>query len=103
MYLGKTDIRYKEEYNTLILKCKCMYLTQLCMCVRAQSCPSLCDSVDCSPPRSSLHGLFQARILEWVAMSVFNIVTLVNIFYKGIFKMSSSSSSFCTAFMDVWD
>ena len=31
--------------------------------------PTLCDSVDCSPLGSSLHGIFQARILEWVAMS----------------------------------
>ena len=32
-----------------------------------QSCPTLYDSLDCSPPRSSLHGILQARILEWVA------------------------------------
>ena len=34
----------------------------------AQSCPSLCDPMDCSPPGSSVHGILQARILEWVAM-----------------------------------
>ena len=33
-----------------------------------QSCPILCDPVDCSPPGSSVHGILQARILEWVAM-----------------------------------
>ena len=33
-----------------------------------QSCPTLCDPVDHSPPGSSLHGILQARILEWVAM-----------------------------------
>ena len=33
-----------------------------------QSCPTLCDPMDCSPPGSSVHGLLQARILEWVAM-----------------------------------
>ena len=33
-----------------------------------QSCPTLCDPVDCSPPGSSVHGILQARILEWVAM-----------------------------------
>ena len=32
-----------------------------------QSCPTLCDPMDCSPPGSSVHGIFQARILEWVA------------------------------------
>ena len=34
-----------------------------------QSCPTLCDPVDCSPPDSSVHGILQARILEWVAIS----------------------------------
>ena len=33
-----------------------------------QSCPTLCNPMDCSPPGSSDHGIFQARILEWVAM-----------------------------------
>ena len=35
----------------------------------AQSCPTLCDPMDHSPPGSSVHGSFQARILEWVAVS----------------------------------
>ena len=35
----------------------------------AQSCPTLCDPMDCSPPGSSVHGILQARILEWVAIS----------------------------------
>ena len=34
----------------------------------AQSCLALCDPMDCSPPGSSVHGLLQARMLEWVAM-----------------------------------
>ena len=33
-----------------------------------QSCPALCDLMDCSLPDSSVHGILQARILEWVAM-----------------------------------
>ena len=35
----------------------------------AQLCPTLCDPMDCSLPGSSVHGIFQARILEWVAIS----------------------------------
>ena len=35
----------------------------------AQSCPTLCNPVDCSLPRSSIHGIFQAKVLEWVAIS----------------------------------
>ena len=34
-----------------------------------KSCPTLCDTMDCSLPGSSVHGLLQARILEWVAIS----------------------------------
>ena len=33
----------------------------------AQSCPTLCNPMDCSPPGSSVHGIFQARVLEWGA------------------------------------
>ena len=35
----------------------------------AQSCPTLCDRMDCSLPGFSVHGIFQARVLEWVAIS----------------------------------
>ena len=36
----------------------------------AQSCLTLRDPMDCSPPDSSIHGILQARILEWVAMDL---------------------------------
>ena len=48
--------------------CVCM-----CVCVWARKCPqlclTLCDPMDCSPPGSSVHGIFQARTLERVAIS----------------------------------
>ena len=34
-----------------------------------QSCPTLCDPRDSSPPGSSVHGIYQARVLEWVAIA----------------------------------
>ena len=34
-----------------------------------QLCPTLCNPIDCSPPGSSVHGILQARILEWIAMA----------------------------------
>ena len=37
------------------------------MCSVAQLCPALCNPTDCSLPDSSVHGILQARILEWVA------------------------------------
>ena len=45
-----------------------------------QSCPTLCDPMDCSPPGSLVHGIFQAWILEWVAIS----------FSRGIFPTQGS-------------
>ena len=39
------------------------------LCVLTQLCPTLCGPTDCSPPDSSVQGVFQARILEWVAPS----------------------------------
>jgi len=35
----------------------------------AQSCPTLRDPMDCSPPSSSVHGILQARVLEWGAIA----------------------------------
>ena len=35
----------------------------------SQSCPTLCDPMDCNLPGSSVHGIFQERVLEWVAIS----------------------------------
>ena len=51
----------------------CDFLLQ-CMKVKsesevAQSCPTLCDPMDCSPPGSSVHGICQARVLEWGAIA----------------------------------
>ena len=41
----------------------------VCVCIKLlQPCLTLCDPMDCSPPGSSVHGILQARILEWVAM-----------------------------------
>ena len=53
--------------------CVCEYVcVRVCVCAHAQSlqsCLSLCDPMDYSPPGSSIYGILQARILEWVAMS----------------------------------
>ena len=54
----------------------CHFLLQ-CMKVKSesevtQSCPTLSDPMDCSLPGSSVHGIFQARVLEWVAIAFSN-------------------------------
>ena len=56
----------------------CHFLLQ-CMKVKsesevAQSCPTLCDPMDCSPPGSSVHGIFQARVLEWGATAFSHVI-----------------------------
>ena len=40
-----------------------------CVCAQLLSCVQLCDPMDCSPPGSSVHGILQARTLEWGAIS----------------------------------
>ena len=51
-----------------LLRCLCMSM-YVCMCLVAQSCPTLWDPIDCSPPGSFVHWILQSRILEWVAIS----------------------------------
>ena len=41
----------------------------VCVCLVTQTCLTLCDPMDCSPPGSSVHGSLQARILKWVVIS----------------------------------
>ena len=62
----------------------CHFLLQ-CMKVKSQSevtqsCPTLSYPMDCSPPGSSIHGIFQARVLEWgaIAFSVYTFYSLSN-------------------------
>jgi len=43
----------------------------------AQSCPTLSDPMDCSPPGSSIHGIFQAGVLEWGAIALSGLSILV--------------------------
>ena len=63
----------------------CHFLLQ-CMKVKSesevtQSCLTLCNPMDCNPPGSSIHGIFQARVLEWVAIA-FSVLSV----YTHIFK-----------------
>ena len=64
---------FSDLQQVLFTVCVCV-----CVCTRTracvhtkllQSCPTLCNPMDCSPPGFSVHGILQARILEWVAMA----------------------------------
>ena len=50
----------------------------------AQSCPTLGDPVDCSPPGPSVHGIFQARVLEWgaIAFSELGVYWSINVLHE---------------------
>ena len=61
---GPLDI-YWNPLSTWPFSCFCSFC---CYCSVIQSCPTLCDPMDCSPPGSSVRGITQARILEWVAI-----------------------------------
>ena len=60
----------------------------------AQSCPALCDPMDCNPPSFSIHGIHQTRLLEWVTIS----------FSGGSSQPRDRTWVFCTAgkFFAVW-
>ena len=58
-----------------------------------QPCPALCDRVDCSLPGSSVHGIFQARTVEWVATS-----PLGNLLNPGIEPVSLMSPALAGGF-----
>ena len=60
-------------FSPLILKSFTFVILPLlifccCCCLVSQSCPTLCNPMDYSPPGSSVHGILQARTLEWVAI-----------------------------------
>ena len=57
-----------------------------CACSVAQSCPTLCNPIDCSRPGSSVHAIIPARILEWVAISSSRATALVSPHYKDLMK-----------------
>ena len=51
-----------------VILCMCEYVGAYVLAKLLQSCPTLCDPMDGSPPGSSVHRILQARVLEWVAM-----------------------------------
>ena len=73
---NKSEIEYFMLYSYLFF-CLLLYLYLAAAAAAAakslQSCPTLCDSRDGSPPGSPVPGLLQARTLEWVAVSFSNV------------------------------
>ena len=48
-----------------------------------QSCPTLSDLMDCSLPGSSIHGIFQARVLEWVTIAFSKVCAYMDLYFFG--------------------
>ena len=76
----------------------CHFLLQ-CMKMKsesevAQSCRTLCDPMDCSLPGFSIHGIFQARVLEWDAIAFSDIIAYTTIKY-GLSRWLSAKESTC--------
>ena len=64
----------KQMDNKHMKRCSTL-VTAAAAAKSLQSCPTLCDPIDGSPPGSSVPGILQARTLDWVAISFSNIVT----------------------------
>ena len=66
-----------------------------------QSCPTLCYSIDGSPPGSSVPGILQARILEWVAISVSIILLKVGLYHCHILSMAIENEGWCFSLLNM--
>ena len=75
--------------------------SQCCWC--AHSWPTLCNPVDCSPPGSSVHGIFQARILPWVAISFSIKVSIFCQFTIWILDRDEKIESNFFFFKKIWN
>ena len=73
--------------------------------MHVQSCLTLCDPVDCSPPGSSIHGIFPARILERVATSSKSACLKINVKSCLCSKKKKKNGSFLDLqiFLENWD
>ena len=78
----------------LLIKGIILFLIILLKVLIAQSCPTLCDSVGCSLPGSSVYGILQARILEWVTIP----------FPRGSSQPGNQTQVLCIAgrFLTIW-
>ena len=71
--MGEGEKGISLRHGALVKMCKLEFVGEpqkLCgrLCSVTQSCLTLCDPIDCSPPGSSVRGISQARMLEWVAV-----------------------------------
>ena len=68
--LSRMDLIIFTKHYIFVFISKWCVCVCVCVCLTTQSCPTHCEPMDCSPPGSSVHGIFQAKLLEWVAIPV---------------------------------
>ena len=70
----KPKVNPNVTYGLLpVMKCQLRFAAAAATAKSLQSCPILCDPIDGSPPGSSVPGVLQARTLEWVAISFYDL------------------------------
>ena len=83
-----------------ILKVYCQVHVCVCVCLVAQSCPTLWDNMDCSPPGSSVHGIPQAREYIHLGAYIFRIMMFFSLgyvmflFHAGNFPCSKACNNY---------
>ena len=85
-------IRCSSLSYHLLCPCVCVCVC-VCVCSVAQSHLTLCEPKNCSPPGSSVHGILQARILEWVTIS----------FSRGPSRSRDRTLSLASGFFTTWE
>ena len=73
--------KYSDEEKVIEYSLPAQYRSHFVVVLIAQLCPTLCACMDCSPPGSSVYGILQTRILEWVAMPFSRQVILSKDYY----------------------
>ena len=99
MYIGaeinladsSTQSSLWPQWLTPLLYVKCTHSLSAAAAKSLQLCPTLCSPIDGSPPGSSTHGIFQARVLEWAAI---DFISTNPVFYNSKVKFSLKGNSF---------
>ena len=78
LFVEFSDDGYSDQFEVIP---HCSFNLHFSECLVTQSCPTLFDPVDCSLPGFSVHGILQARILEWVTISFSKLYNLIRIVY----------------------
>ena len=82
-------LRYNWHITLYPFKAYNIMICYMCYSLVIKSCPLFRDPIDCSPPDSSVHGISQARILEWVAVAIS--------FFRKSSQLKDQTRVFCIA------